>query len=370
LDEANAAVRINFPDLKGGSILEIGRNRDASGQAANDYYVWIHDFIHSSMGTKFEHVNALELVSKVRECFDNERIHMQELERLLSGDGYYVDEPAMSDQGTPVEISTEDIPAIPYAQAPQEFEDLVSLLEWVVRVAPHTGPDAVPAELPVDDTKALWQTINLMRTSNIEIILPKRVSSLDERIGQSFKLTQAAQNTVRDIQKHLKGGSLKINEYGSAEDLQKILQSSDRDVHRIVVTESMLEDAVAGLLRANSDIFKGVRLYNMALPSYYGDKRMTKNEQSVVQARVLMTSILMRLYDKDKPFVRMTLESILRGRLPEGVDMSTYIDMIGKTDDELPTMDRIAFFLHKAVSMVETLGKQLRLLERFVWTAA
>jgi hypothetical protein len=74
----------------------------------------------------------------------------------------------------------------------------------------------------------------------------------------------------------------------------------------------------------------------------------------------------MRLYDKDRFSVRMILEGLLEGRLADGVDVSDFIDSITDPD----TIKRIKYFLGRTVKLVETMGKQLRLLERFVWSAA
>ena len=63
---------------------------------------------------------------------------------------------------------------------------------------------------------------------------------------------------------------------------------------------------------------------------------------------------------------------MLAGRLPEGVDKGTFIEnipeRIGETD--IARRERLGNFLAWRVSLVETLGRQLRILEKFVWSAA
>jgi hexokinase len=235
--------------------------------------------------------------------------------------------------------------------------------EYIDRMAPDKGPDAVPRKLLASETKAIWDSVNLLDAENIEIIIPQRVRPTGEATGR-FLLTDSVKRTLDDIRKRHGRDSVKINEYGSQKDLLGILRNGDPAAKRIVITDGELAGEVQSLSGDQPDLFLNVRLYSMELPNGYGD--MSANDKSVVQARALSIAILMRLYDKDRFSVRMILEGLLEGRLADGVDVSDFIDSITDPD----TIKRIKYFLGRTVKLVETMGKQLRLLERFVWSAA
>jgi hypothetical protein len=135
----------------------------------------------------------------------------------------------------------------------------------------------------------------------------------------------------------------------------------------VIAGEDAVKAGVTGLANAKPDLFKEIRLYNITLPRDYDP--MTPVQKTVYQARAINIAILMRLFEKGKtPMVEMLLRIALEGRLDDGVMVDDFINRIAE-DDAASTINRILWFLGKTVSLVEKLGKELRLLKE-VWTAA
>jgi hypothetical protein len=121
------------------------------------------------------------------------------------------------------------------------------------------------------------------------------------------------------------------------------------------------------LAETNTDFFAETRVYNTALPEGYD--KMSEIEKTVCQARAINIAILMRLFEKEKtPMVEMLLRIALEGRLDEGVQVDDFINHIAESGQK-NVLDSILWFLGKSVSLVEKLGKELKLLKE-VWTAA
>jgi len=137
----------------------------------------------------------------------------------------------------------------------------------------------------------------------------------------------------------------------------------------MIITEDATSASVRKLLMSKPDAFKDVRLYSMAsLADYAG---MDKNSQSVCQMRAIMIGNLIMLHKEGNIVTGALLEEMLQNRLDE-TSVPEFIANIPEKENETPKQrqERLNNFLRWHVSLVELLGKQLRLLEKFVWSAA
>lgn len=247
-----------------------------------------------------------------------------------------------------------------------------AITEYVNRVTSRLGEEAVP-QLVAQDKERIFKAVEQLQAAKMKIFMPQRVS-VDGQT-QRFKLEQPVIDTLKNIQSNVrsKGGLFTWGEYTDRNNLDTLLVAED-GVLKVVMTDEESSGEVAALLASNPGRFKNVRIYNMAMPS--GFSSMKTLGKSVCQIRALTDAIFIRLYRGDGSeqdlVIQTILDEMLNGRLLDGVDKSTFINNIPEKADETDAarQERLGKFLSWRVSLVELLGKQLRLLEKFVWSAA
>jgi len=221
-------------------------------------------------------------------------------------------------------------------------------------------------ELKFADWKRIYAAVEMAHTEHIEILIPQRV------VSGTFVLTDTARETLDEIKEkaRAKGGSFSWSYY-TENNLQTLL-GGDKGVKRIIITDGAYQEPIRRMLINNPGDFENVRLYNMELPSGY--KHASYVEQSVCQARALTIAILMRIYKEGDETTKMLLSEMLKERLGSKVSVDNFIANIPEKDIEKTDPEarakRLGMFLDWTVSLVENLGKQLRLLEKFVWCMA
>ena len=260
---------------------------------------------------------------------------------------------------------------IDYTQVPfEDGKDAAKTITWVANKANSISPNSVP-KLDEDKARSAWESAGLLKKSKVKVVYPQRVSG--EKAAQTFVLTEAMKKTLRDIKKNAEakvGSSFDWKGY-TEENLEESLRG---DEEKVLIVEEEMSVLVVKLLKEKPELFKNVRIYNMYLPkgpNGYRDN-MSESEKSVYQSRAFMIAMLVRLYKENDPYVKPLLEDMLEGRLPVGVSVSDFINNIPEkeTEKNVPDVERLSSFLVWKVNLIEVLGKQLRLLEEFVWSAA
>ena len=232
----------------------------------------------------------------------------------------------------------------------------VPISEYIAPKASDKGPGVLP-DLTRQELRAVWETVERVRNSSIEIFLPQHVN-----------LTMSMKKTLRDLRRKEGRDNVKCREYSDASHLGEMLgQDTEAGTKRIVVTENHMADEMAKLAKENPSRFEDIRLYSLFLPAGYDS--MTKIEKTVCQAKIINMAILIRLFEKDKtPMVEMLLRAILRDRLEADVSVDDFIKNISG-DGVKDTVRRIIWLLSKPVKLVEDLGKELSLIREF-WISA
>jgi hypothetical protein len=249
-------------------------------------------------------------------------------------------------------------------------EEITEYVEEQVRAY---GADAVPG-LEFEDWKRLYAAVEMLRREKMEILTPQRVKS-----GR-FKLTDATEKTLDEVERKVaaNGGSLSHKEFDENSIVTQL--ESDKSVKRMIIVDDAYKDFIQKLLADRPDLFENVRIYNMSLYSDYAG--MKDIDKSVCQARAITLAILMRLHEDGNKVTETLLLEMLKDRI-DAAEMADE-DMMGKTpvkyfiskipekagEDTHDRVKRLNGFLLWHVSLVEKLGKQLRLLEKFVWCAA
>jgi len=205
----------------------------------------------------------------------------------------------------------------------------------------------------------IYKTIELLHNSQIEIFVPQR-----------HKLTDSMKKALSDIRKRKGEDVIKCREYNGAQRLAALLASpTSKNVKRIVIADNRDYSQIRGLVDTQPEIFMGVRLMNAILPDDY--ENLEDVERTLYQAKMINIAILERLFEKNEtPMVEALLRNMLKGCV-EGID--DYIANIAESDGEAKDPNRIKmrilFCLSKAVSFVEKIGQEIRLMKAF-WTAA
>lgn len=242
------------------------------------------------------------------------------------------------------------------------------VINWDIDVGVGEGPGAVP-ELRTEEKLMIWKSAELLRQEKIRILLPQRIAGPQSTLKQ-FVLTGAVKKTIKDMQEKAKnaGGLLTVDSY-TDKNLAELLKA-DPDVKNIVITEDGMAGVVESLLKASSECFVNTRMFNMSLPDDYGN--IDENAKSICQMRAITISVLMRLYNEGNINVETVLKEMLKDRLPDGVDVNEFIRNIPEKESEAksPDVNRLMKFLTWRVSLVELLGRELRILREFVWSAA
>jgi hypothetical protein len=240
-------------------------------------------------------------------------------------------------------------------------EEITKYVEEKVRAY---GAETVPG-LEFEDWKRIYTAIQTMRSDKIEMLLPQNAQ------GMTFTLTEATRKTLEEIKRKVeaRGGSFTWGQYTDS-NIGKHLERND-GVKRIIITDDRSASTVGSILKASPEKFENVRIYNMALPAdYFG---MDPTSQSVCQARAITLAILMRIYEAGDQVTETLLTEMLEGRLDE-MRVGDFIANLPEKEIEKTTpakrVARLEGFLRCHVSLAELLGKQLRLLEKFVWCAA
>jgi hypothetical protein len=252
----------------------------------------------------------------------------------------------------------------------EEEQDLIKIIsEYILRIGESDkGPGAIrtPTE---GETHGIYNAVNLLRKESIQIIVPRQL-----------RLTSAIRRIRRDIERREGKKVIDFEEYNTEEDLKRILEDEkqDKDVKRIIITEDRLlgytakssNHPVRKLAESSPGLFRDVRLLNTVLPGNY--QSLSRKDQTMHQARIIMIAILARLFEKDeKGFAEMALRAVLKDHLGS-IDLDKFLDRLGKSEEIIPTdeiRDRIIYFLDTPVSLIQELEKELRFLEKF-WISA
>jgi len=238
--------------------------------------------------------------------------------------------------------------------------------EFAVKLGLDKGPGALTVEEKAAWEKTLlsvWQSTNLLSSNRIEMFIP-----------QNIKLTDPMKTALSDLRKHKGQDVIECKEYSGESHLQRLLmQSAPQGVSRIIVSERTLKNMNIGkLAEENPALFVGVRLVNIALPAVYDT--MDVREKSIHQSKLIMFTILARLYEGNKTSaVGVLLQAMLKDMLDIDTDTGEFMTKLVESQDEssdpIRAKDRILYCLSKVVGLVEKLGTEIRLMKEF-WTAA
>lgn len=254
-----------------------------------------------------------------------------------------------------------------FAQYRVEKYGVSTIIDRIINIGVGKGPGALP-ELRTEERLLVWKAANQLNNERIRVLIPQKISS-EGGILKQFVLTSAVKKTIRGIQEKTGWrGSLTIDSYTQA-NLADIL-SEKSDAKKILITEDGMAGIVEDLLHASPEYFVNTRLFSMNLPPDYSE--MHENEKSVCQIRAITLAILMRLYNEGDVNTAMILKTMLKDRLPDGVAVEEFVNNIPEKEgeDKKPDVVRLQKFIAWKVNLVEMLGKQLRLLQEFVWSAA
>jgi hypothetical protein len=243
---------------------------------------------------------------------------------------------------------------------------LVTIIsEFVVPIGKDIGPGSI--KLLRNEVQNIWQIVNLLDDNQIEILLPQQV-----------KLTETMKKALSDIRKRKGADIVKTEEYSSVEHLKKLLgQKTAPGLKRIILTEKGMSSHMKQLAESNPELFNGNRLLNIALPDSY--TTMSAKEKTFYQARMVMTAILVRLYERDRtPMVELILTDMLTGCVDtEDEGISKFLNRLAESDNDSANPDkvkeRILYCLDKTVSLIAKLAEameRVRLMMKEFWTAA
>lgn len=243
------------------------------------------------------------------------------------------------------------------ALEPEKRQDIVS------EYTPWYGENRGPGALEEKDIRGVWEAVNILNDSRIEIVLP-----------HSLNLGHDIRKTLRGIKKRNRKDVVRFREFSGKEHLEQILDiPPEQGVKRIVITDLHMSGEVADLVKEDPLLFSDCRFLSMELPDDYYDE--DSGLQSIQQSRVIMIAILARILEKGKtPQVEAVFRRMLKNYLVlEEGDIDEYIHMLVSSGEDSDTkrdiVKRVLYFLENPVSLVENLRKDIELLEEF-WTAA
>ena len=242
------------------------------------------------------------------------------------------------------------------------------IMQFVVPTGRNVEPGVV--KLSRDDLKNCWQVVNLMDENRIEILMPQRFQA---------GLTDTMKQALRDIEKRRGADTVKCVPFSGEEHLATLLaRPSASGVKRIVLTEEGSSVFIRELAQDRARFFNGVRVLNVALPYNYAS--LASNEKTFCQARIILTAILARLYEKgETQMVEYVLTRMLTNsvNLDENERISDFLDKMAGLKDENADPDkireRIKYCLDKTVSLVAQVARameNIRLLMKEVWSKA
>lgn len=282
------------------------------------------------------------------------------------------------DNDVPVRTDTETVNpfnSVKYADEDQgpgsaPAADLVDVIaEYAARIGEEIGPGAIKN---IDDAKrtGLWQVVNLLHETSIEIYLP-----------QSVILTPEIKNMLVKIDQKMKknGKTLIVKRYrreGLIEQLSRGSKSISDKIKKIVITDEAARAYINDNLWKDyfSENLVDVRFLSIIMPEIKDTGRRT-----AYQAQVLMTAILARLIEKgDSHYldVKTVLADMLENSFPSNVvDVNEFIERLAATEDETTDRydiaERVRYFTDdiRAISLIKNLEIELRAIQEF-WTYA
>ncbi|MDP2913364.1 MAG: 6-phosphogluconolactonase [Candidatus Omnitrophota bacterium] len=272
--------------------------------------------------------------------------------------------PQSSAETLPAQPRTYDMPPLPVSDETAERSLIAIISEFVVPLGKDVGPGSI--KLSRYETQNVWQIVNLLNDNQIEILLPQRV-----------KLTETMRKALSDIRKRKGEGIVRCEEYADGDHLKKLLgQKMPSEVKRIILTEQNISSQIQQLVEAEPKLFSGIRLLNIALPDSY--MFMNAKEKTFYQARMVMTAILARLYERDRtPMVELILTSMLRGCVNvDASGINGFLARLAESEDEAANInrikERILYCLGRTVSIMMKLAEDIervRLMMKEFWTA-
>ena len=245
-----------------------------------------------------------------------------------------------------------------------------TLITIISKFVVPLGKDISPGSIKLsrNEIQSIWQIVNLLNDSQIEILLPRQI-----------KLTETMKSALSEIRKRKGPDIVKCEEYSDGDHLKKLLgRTVSSSVKRIVLTEKDMSSEIRDLAETNPELFNGNRLLNIALPENY-NTGMNAKEKTFYQAKMIMTAILARLYERDRtPMIELILTDMLTGCIDtENGGISGFLNKLAESDNESANPDkikeRILYCLDKTVSLVAKLAEameRVRLMMKEFWTAA
>jgi len=257
----------------------------------------------------------------------------------------------------------------------QEWQDaaLVNYIDYKIKLMLDIAPGAervTPSQLDkfiTDEVgvQNVWEATTLLHNSKIEVFVP-----------QSITLTDDVEAAIKRLNRNSASpDAVRRRYYAFGVQLKGMLDEAEPGdgVKRVVISESSLTGELSGISKSSPATFKDTRLINIALPTDYS--QMCSEEKSICQGRMLMTALLARIYEKDKPMVEHLLKMLLKYQLddPEAGAIDTFLANLVESSDEATDVSKIAkrinFFLGKVVSLVAQKAQELRMMKE-LWLYA
>lgn len=248
---------------------------------------------------------------------------------------------------------------------PEHTPFLKVVSEYISQTSKDKGPGAI-MPLTEDKKSAIWQSVNMLHGTDMEILLPR-----------SVMLTEDVEDAVRGMAQRMKkrGRTFTVKRYREDTLLSELEKSKGR-TDRIVITDKDTSQHIARLMLAPENVraFKDVRVLNANIPRFVDENRL-----KAYQAKLIMTAALLRLVDKGDTHY-LDIKSLLMDILEDtfwsaDVDVSDFIDKMADSGNSDATsegiLNRVRYFISNihAVDLVKKLELEIRAMQEF-WTYA
>lgn len=397
VDEANGVVRISFPDYKGGTVLEIGRNKDASGKKENDYYLWSHDVIHPDMGHKEEHIKELDLSNKVIWYFEmpetvfggeseapstskvdietvrawmkdvklyfgdiqillltmarNEKFDMDVVRMIARHERYGAfiqqfvatqnmhnspEDRILFKRVTDAIISlSKDETVIDEKAASGTAKHIPEVIsEYAVKVMGDAGPGLI--EPSVDEIASFYPIVNMLEGQRVEIYLPKGLSdSMTRSVTEEIKSInkKIRERIIKKTGRNVTDDPINILPYDSS-NLERCLERKGDGVRRIFINDLLMTADFKRLADPANDVGAEL-LRGKRVITMAVPKGKNETENTVNQSCMFKIGLLSALLDESNVLtVGEKLKEELYGRISSDM-YSKFINNLASRDDSV-----------------------------------
>jgi len=228
--------------------------------------------------------------------------------------------------------------------------------------------ERIGSELPPELTRYLLETAKLLKGREIEILVPKKISTGRVR-SELDKINR--RNRTGSGRKEIRYLTYD-SEDATGESLKSKLSHKDLSVERIVLVDNQNKRTITDMLVKAPSLFFNERLLTVNIPDDYA--KIPVEERVLQEKKTILLAVLTRLYKKgDTPNIGMLLRKMLYWYYTDNEeDIAVFMEKLSENDLDMDIVKRVKFFLKaflKPFKLSEIMNDEFKMVDYF-WTYA